>query len=82
MIVGEIGSADAQFLLYVERNLVLESKGFIDVIFDIIGTYFNFEICYPKSLHSLLYFFHYYIFQIDQPKKLPESLLNFIRLSH
>ena len=44
MSVGEIGSADAQFLLYVERNLVLESKGFIDVIFDFIGTYFNFKI--------------------------------------
>ena len=38
MIGGEIGCADAQFLLYAERNLVLESKGFIDVIFNIIGT--------------------------------------------
>ena len=42
MVVGEIGSADAQFLLYVETNLVVESKGFIDAIFDIIETYFNF----------------------------------------
>ena len=36
MVVGEIWSADAQFLLYLDRNLLLESKGFIDVIFDII----------------------------------------------
>ncbi len=59
MIVGEVGSGEAQYLLHGERRLILESKRFI-----------------------YLLFFHHYIFEIDQPKKLPEPLLNFILLSH
>ncbi len=82
MIVGEVGSGEAQYLLYGKRRLFLESKGFINMILDIFGTYFNFDICYPKSLISILLFFHHYIFEIDQPQKLPEPLLNFIRQSH
>lgn len=81
VIVGEVGSGEAQYLLYGERRFILESKGFIEMILDVVGTYFNFDICYPKSLISILLFFHYYIFEIDHPKKLPEPLLNFIRLS-
>ena len=62
--------------------MILEAKSFIDIIFDIIGTYFNFDICYPKQLLSILFFFQYYIFHIDkiQPNKFPESLTNFINL--
>ncbi len=56
---------------------------FIELILDLIGAYFNFEIQYMKSLSSILLFFHHYIiFEIDHPSKLPDSLLNFIRLSH
>lgn len=82
LVLGEVGTSNTQFLLYVERQMILEAKSFIDIIFDIIGTYFNFDICYPKQLLSILFFFQYYIFHIDkiQPNKFPESLTNFISL--
>ncbi len=34
---------------------------FIELILDLIGVYFNFEIQYMKSLSSILLFFHHYI---------------------
>ncbi len=75
MVVGEVGSGEAQYLLYVERRVILESKGFIELILDLIGAYFNFQIQYMKSLSSILLFFHHYIFEIDHPSKLPDSLI-------
>ena len=59
LVLGEVGTSNTQFLLYVERQMILEAKSFIDIIFDIIGTYFNFDICYPKQLLSILFFFQY-----------------------
>ncbi len=31
MVVGEVGSGEAQYLLYVERRVILESKGLLNL---------------------------------------------------
>ena len=84
LVVGDVGTSTAQYLLCVEGNTIFEGKSFIEIIFDVVGTYYNFNLCYPKTLLSILFFFHYYIFQIDKvlPKKMSESLANFIRLAN
>ena len=84
LVVGDVGSSTAQYLLCVEGNTIFEGKSFIEIIFDVVGTYYNINLCYPKTLLSILFFFHYYIFQIDKalPKKMPQSLANFIRYTH
>ncbi len=75
--------AECNYLLVAENDLVLESKSFIEAIFDVIGTYFHYNICYSKQLTSMLYFFQSYIFNIAvTTKKTPESLINFIRLAN
>ena len=33
-MVGEVGTPNAQFLLCVEKEIIFESKTFIDIIFD------------------------------------------------
>ena len=64
LVLGEVGTSNTQFLLYVERQMILEPKSFIDIIFDIIGTYFNFDIMLSKAitlyfvLFSILYFLY------------------------
>ena len=61
-MVGEVGTPNVQFLLCVEKEIIFESKTFIDIIFDIIGTYYNFDIiCYNKQLLSILLFFQCYV---------------------
>ena len=37
LVLGEVGTSNTQFLLYVERQMILEAKSFIDIIFDIMG---------------------------------------------
>ena len=71
LVVGDVGTSTAQYLLCVEGNTIFEGKSFIEIIFDVVGTYYNFNLCYPKTLLSILLCFPYYIFQIDKvlPKK-------------
>ena len=66
----------------VWRKIIFESKTFIDIIFDIIGTYYNFDICYNKQLLSILLFFQCYVINVDrqETKKIPDTLANFLRL--
>ena len=81
-MVGEVGTPNAQFLICVEKEIIFESKTFIDIIFDIIGTYYNFDICYNKQLLSILLFFQCYVINVDrqETKKIPDTLANFLRL--
>ncbi len=83
LITGDIGSASANYFLATENNIILESKTFIDGIFDVVGTYFNFNICYSKQLHAILYFFQFYVFNLNlNAQKLPDSLSFFISLAN
>ena len=83
LVIGEIGTANATYLLAVESEIILESKTFIDAIFDVIGTYFNFDICYSKQLTSILFFFQSYVFNVDlNTKKIPDPLTSFVSLAN
>ena len=82
-MVGAIGTADCNYLLVAENEIILESKSFIDAIFDAIGTYFHYNICYSKQLTSILLFFQSHILNMSvSTKKTPDPLINFIRLAN
>ncbi len=83
LIVGQIGSVECNYLLVAENEIILESKSFLEAIFDVMGTYFHYNICYSKQLNCILQFFQSYILNIPvTTKKTPEPLINFIRLAN
>ncbi len=64
LIVGQIGSVECNYLLVAENEIILESKSFLEAIFDVMGTYFHYNICYSKQLNYILQFFQSYILDI------------------
>ncbi len=75
LITGDIGTASVSFFLATENNIILESKTFIDTICDVVGMYFNFNICYSKQLRAILYYFQFYVFNLNlNAQKFPASL--------
>ena len=78
-MVGEVGTPNAQFLICVEKEIIFESKTFID-IFDIIGTYLTYVITSNCFLFYCFFNVMLLMWIGKKPKKIPDTLANFLRL--
>ena len=50
VVTGKPGDGRAQFYIYAEKMLTIESKSLRDAFFDLICSYYVFNISYPNSL--------------------------------
>ena len=69
--MGMPGDDNAQFFVCCEQSVLVESKTVKDSIVDLIGTYFVFDITYPKPLSAILLFFQHFVFNLKDSQTLP-----------
>ena len=55
-ITGRPGDDDAQYFLCCEQSILIESKSFLDVIIDMMSSYYVFDINYPQHLFAVFLF--------------------------
>lgn len=82
-ITGAVG-VDAEYHLVLENNILFPEKNLKYAVLDLFAIYYNFQICYPKSLRPLCLFFQCCVFGIDSSdlKNPPASLAKFLHLAN
>ncbi len=63
-----------QYFIAVEKKVLLESASIEGSVLDLIGTYFSFDIVYPRQLYPLLLFIQYTILKIFDQQKVPTNV--------
>lgn len=71
VIIGAAGDENAQFYVYAERQIILESMAMRDAVVDLVASYFVFDISYPKSLSAILIFIQHQIFGMTDSQSIP-----------
>ena len=64
LVTGKPGTDASQIFICCEGQIYIESKSMKDALFDLISTYFIFDIAYPKSLCSVLMFLQHHVFNL------------------
>ena len=57
-----------------EKNIICESKSFLDAIMDLVCVYYIFDIIYPKSLCGIFLFFQHHVFKLKDEQVSPPCL--------
>ena len=70
-ITGIAGDENAQFYVYSEQKIVLESSSMRDAVLDLAASYFVFDISYPRSLSAILIFIQHEILGITDSQSIP-----------
>lgn len=70
-IVVLVGDSAVQFVIIVEQLILADSENFIDALLALIGTYFAFNIAYPRQLYPLCIFIQHFIMKIVDKQKVP-----------
>ena len=71
VITGVAGDENAQFYVYAEQQIVVESSTMRDAVLDLVASYFVFDISYPKSLSAILIFIQHQIFVMGDSQSIP-----------
>ena len=61
VITGTPGSINCQVFIGCEQEIFFECSSIRDSIIDLIGTYFVFNISYPKYLNSIFLFIQHFV---------------------
>ena len=66
----------------VEKLVLFHSKHLRGAVYDLFCAYYNFNVCYCKSLVPVLLFFQCFVFELDRSglKKPPVPLQKFMKL--
>lgn len=79
VITGTPGSINCQVFIGCEQEIFFESSSIRDSIIDLIGTYFVFNISYPKYLNSIFLFIQHFVFDLKDKQPVPMNVSNLIR---
>lgn len=79
VITGIPGDMNCQVFVGCEQEFFFECNSVKDSIIDLIGTYFVFNITYPKYLSSIFLFFQHFVFNLKDKQVVPMTTLNLIR---
>ena len=61
----------AEFMVYVESELLVSTNTLADALVDLMCAYFVFDIVYPKALYPLMLFLQHTLIGIKDSQKLP-----------
>ena len=73
---GRAGDENAQFYVCCEQSVLTESKDVWDAIIDLMGSYYLFDIAYPKTTSAVMLFFSIVFLNFRTSKCFLEQLLN------
>jgi len=79
LITGTPGSVNCQVFIGCEQEIFFESNSIKDAIIDLIGTYFVFNIAYPKYLNSIFLFIQHFVFNLKDKQPVPMTVSNIVR---
>lgn len=79
VITGIPGDMNCQVFVGCEQEIFFECNSVKDSIIDLIGTYFVFNITYPKYLISIFLFFQHFVFNLKDKQAVPMTTVNLIR---
>ena len=79
VITGTPGSINCQVFIGCEQEIFFESNSIRDSIIDVIGTYYVFNISYPKYLNSIFLFIQHFVFNLKDKQPVPITASNLVR---
>ena len=77
-IVVCYSSEETTFHVIVEEEPIYEFSIFQTALLHLIGTYFVFDIAYPKTLYALLIMVQHYILSIYDTQRDPPSVIEMV----
>lgn len=78
-VCGEPGGENTQYFVCGEKNVICESKSYLDATLDLICTYYVFDIVYPKALSGVLLFFQQSVFELKDDQTPPPCLIKLLK---
>ena len=78
-ITGRPGDDNAEYFVCCEQSILIESKSFLDVIIDMMSSYYVFDISYPQHLFAVFLFFQHFVFKIKESQPHPPALSKLIK---
>lgn len=79
MVTGKPGEKNVQYLICVEKAIMLECKTLRDTFLDLICTYYVYNISYPKIVSAIFLFFQQFVFGVKDGQKHPVCLAKLLQ---
>ena len=73
-----LGDDNCQVFICCEQSVYLESSNIKQAIFQLIATYFVYDIAYPKPLAPILVLLQHHIVQLKDKQPIPPAAIKLL----